>query len=358
MIHRLRSGQPRTLAFLLFFVALSSLATAAPPTINNLSSRGLPLGTSTIVITGNDLMPEPRVVLPVPVAAQKVLEGATANQVQIELTLDAAVPAGIYPLRLATAQGISAAMAVGIDALAEQPFAPHVAALPVALNGTLQGSTVLKTAFTGQKGQPLVVDVEGRRLGIELNPVLHLLDARGVQIAYAAPSSALAGDARLAVQLPADGRYTVELHDALYRGPGPGTFRLKIGSFHYADLAFPLGVRRGSKSPLEFVSTNLPAGSKVESSDVPGPGEFPAPWPAIGLISGGRPRVIFSDHEEVTEGPKSGDSLQRLAAPMAVSGRVAAAGEEDRYELVATPGVRLRFDVLAARVGSPLDGVL
>ncbi|MGH7140474.1 MAG: hypothetical protein ACREHD_32465, partial [Pirellulales bacterium] len=104
--------------------------------------------------------------------------------------------------------------------------------------------------------------------------------------------------------------------------------------------------------------TNLPPGTKVESGDVPGPGEFPAPWPAVALLSGGRPRLIYSYHDELLEMPQSGDSLQRLAAPMAVSGRLAAAREEDRYELAVTPGTALRFDVLAARVGSPLDGVL
>lgn len=343
---------------LLTILAVARQAQAAPPTINTLSARGLPLGTSTLVIGGADLLPEPRLLLPVPIADQKLKEGATANQLQIELTLDASVPPGIYPLRLATSLGISSAVAVGIDALPQQAFSSEIASLPVALTGALQGDAVLKTSFTGHKGEQLVVDIEGRRLGTELNPMLHLLDARGVQIAYAGPSSALAGDARIVAQLPADGRYTVELHDALYRGAGPGAFRLKIGAFYFADLAFPLGVRRGTKSPLEFLSTNLPPGAKAESTEVVAPGEFPAAWPAVALLSGGRPRVIYSDHDELVEAPKSGDALQRLAAPMAVSGRLSAAGEVDRYEVAVTPGAALRFDVLAARIGSPLDGVL
>ncbi|HVA45918.1 MAG TPA: hypothetical protein VNH11_05980 [Pirellulales bacterium] len=343
---------------MLLLVLFAAQAHAAAPAISSLAARGLPLGTSTVMVSGSDLLPDPRLVLPVPIASQKVKEGATATQVQIELVLDGSVSPGIYPLRLATSQGISSPVGVGIDALPELPFSPEIGSLPVALTGTLQGSAVLRTSFTGQKGQPVVIDVEGRRLGIELNPVLHLLDARGVQIAYAPPTAALAGDARIVVPLPADGRYTVELHDALYRGPGPGTFRLKVGTFYYADLVFPLGVRRGVKSPLELISTNLPPGTKVESTDVPVPGEFPAAWPAVGLLAGGRPRVIYSDFDEVAELPKAGDSLQRLAVPMAVSGRLAAAKEEDRYEVAVTPGTALRFDVLAARIGSPLDGVL
>lgn len=354
-----RSGRNVALPYIIvLLLCVASQTSAAAPVISNLSSRGLPFGASTLVVSGSDLLPDPRLVLPVPIASQSVKEGAAANQIQIDLMLDPSVPPGIYPLRVATSQGISAAVAVAIDGLQEQPFSPEVAALPAALTGTLQDAAVLRTSFTGQKGQPIVVEVEGRRLGIELNPVLHLLDSRGVQLDYAAPSSGIAGDARIVGQLPADGRYTVELHDALYRGPGPGTFRLKIGSFHFADLTYPLGVRRGVKSPLEFISTNLPAGTKAESLDAAAPGEFAGPWPAIAMLSGARPGVIYSDYDELVEAPKSGDSLQRLAAPMAVSGRLGAAGEEDRYEVAVAPGAALRFDLLAARVGSPLDGVL
>ncbi|HEX5445464.1 MAG TPA: hypothetical protein VFW87_16680, partial [Pirellulales bacterium] len=340
--------------------ALAARADAAAPTISNLSLRGLRTGaTTTLVLNGADLLPEPRLLLSVPIAQQVVKEGATASQVQIDVTLDAATPPGIYQLRLATAGGISAPLAVGVDALPEMPFAAEIASLPVALNGSLQGSNVLRTSFTAAKGQHIVVEVEGRRLGVELNPVVHLLDRRGVQVAWAQPASALAGDARLTAELLADGRYTVELHDVLYRGPGPGSFRLKIGAFHFADMVFPLGVRRGTKTPLEFASSNLPAGVKAEPIDAPAPGLFAAPWPAAELITGGRPRLIYSEHDELTETPvAAGGPPQKLGVPMAVSGRLSAAREEDRYQLMATPGQALRIEVLAARAGSPLDGVL
>ena len=345
-------------AFTLLLVV--ARAEAAAPTISNLSLRGLRTGaTTTLVLNGADLLPEPRLLLSVPIAQQVVKEGATANQVQIDVTLDAATPPGIYQLRLATADGISTPLAVGVDALPEMPFAAEVASLPVALSGSLQGSNVLRTSFTGTKGQHIVVEVEGRRLGVELNPVVHLLDGRGVQLAWAQAAAALTGDARLTAELPADGRYTVELHDALYRGPGPGSFRLKIGAFHYADLVIPLGVKRGTKSPLEFASTNLPAGAKADSSDAPAPGQFAAAWPVAELLTGGRPRLIYSDYEELSETPvAAGGPPQKLAVPMAVSGRIGAAKEEDHYQLMASPGQALRIEALAARVGSPLDGVL
>ena len=59
--------------------------------------------------------------------------------------------------------------------------------------------------------------------------------------------------------MPADGRYTVEVHDLLFRGADPGFFRLKIGDFKYADLVYPLGATRGVQTSLEFLASNLPA---------------------------------------------------------------------------------------------------
>ena len=332
---------------------------AAPPTIGNLSLRGLQTGaTTTLVIDGAELAPEAKLLLAVPIAQQTVKPGATASQVQIDVTLDAGVAPGVYQLRLATAGGVSAPVAIGVDRLPELPFAAEVSSLPVALNGTLQGAAVLRTSFTGLKGQAIVIDVEGRRLGVELNPVLHLLDSRNVQLAWAQPTLALAGDARIAAVLPADGRYTVELHDALYRGPAPGAFRLKIGSLPYADLTFPLAVKRGAKTALEFVSTNLPAEARAEAPDVPSAGEAPAPWPALEFASGVHPRLVYSEHDEAIETAPAPGQLQQLAPPIGVSGRLAAARETDRYQLAVTPGQALRIDVLAARAGSPLDGVL
>src|SRR5260370_31087217 len=79
---------------------------------------------------------------------------------------------------------------------------------------------------------------------------------------------------------PADGQYTVQLHDSVYQAGSPGHFRLKIGAWQYADVAFPPAVRRGSKETIEFASTNLPTGSKAEIAMPADGGDQPAPLPA------------------------------------------------------------------------------
>ncbi len=144
----------------------------------------------------------------------------------------------------------------------------------------------------------------------------------------------------------------------MFRGADPGFFRLKIGDLKYASLVFPLGVVRGTPATLEFVDSNLPrpAGPVAVPVEL---GERPAPWPAgVADISGSRPKLIVSPAGEIVELPKTDKPQEIGPASVAVSGRIAARGEQDRYLLAVTPGQKLRFDVLASRIGSPLDGVL
>ena len=329
------------------------------PAIGGLSLRGLQAGATTILaVDGSELGPDARILLDAPLAKQTQKPGATANRAEFEVTLDPQVPPGIYLLRIAGPTGVSAAVPIGIDALPQVPVAAEAPQLPVAMSGALNGSTVQSVGFTGKKGDRVVVEVESRRLGANLNPTVHLYDARHVQLAWSQGLPVIGGDARLDAALPADGKYTVELHDALFRGADPGFYRLKIGDFKYAGLVHPLGVVRGAPTPLEFVASNLPKsqGPMAMPAEL---GERPAPWPAgVPLVSGSRPKLIVSAAGEIAEQP-AGDKLQEIpAAPVAISGRLAARGELDRYRITVAPGQALRFDVLASRIGSPVDGVL
>src|SRR5205814_6388817 len=134
----------------------------------------------------------------------------------------------------ANGPGIRPPVGMEVDDLPPQAFGPQVDRMPASLAGTLSGSATLTTAFTGKKGQRLVLDVEARRLGSAVDPVVKLLDPRKVQLAWAQGSTALGGDARLVTTLPADGTYTIELHDHQYRAGSPGRFRLRAGDLQTA----------------------------------------------------------------------------------------------------------------------------
>ena len=98
-----------------------------PRASTNLSLRGLQAGgVTTLVIEGSELLPDPRIFLSAPVARQTIKDGATPQRLEVEFLLDGQTPAGIYLLRVASASGISDAVALGVDNLPQIPFAPQV----------------------------------------------------------------------------------------------------------------------------------------------------------------------------------------------------------------------------------------
>jgi hypothetical protein len=349
-------SQRVVMAGALLFVLVPGRAHAAPQ-VQTVSPRGLQRGgTTTLTIDGSDLA-DARLLTALPVASQVVKKGATANRVEIEVTLDKKAPPGFYQLRLANVRGVSNALIVGVDDLPQLPFTPEITRLPVALHGALAGDATATTSFLGKKGQHVVVEVEARRLGSAIDPLLELHDPRGVQLAWSPGKSVLADDARLEAVLPADGHYAVLLRDALYRAGMPNQFRLKVGDLHYADRVFPLGVQRGTRATLQLLG-RLPGDARVVVEANTALDEMPAPLPPVPAFTGKAPTLLVSDYPEIAEAAPPPGKLQEVAAPAAVSGHVAKPGEEDRYRFAVQPGMRLRVEVFANRVNSPLDGVL
>jgi len=361
-------------------LGIATVAVAAPPTISNLSLRGLQLGaTTTLAIDGANLLPQPVLLLGAPIAKQTVRPGAAATHVEIDVTLDSGIAAGIYHLRIATDGGASAPVAVGLDTLPQRPIGSSPTplppgSLPAAFSGTLAGGQSADTFVTLKKDQQIAIEVEARRLGAALDPVIHVYDQRNVPLAWAEGMTALGGDARLTFTAPADGPYRVELHDAVYQAGNPGFYRLKIGAWYFAGLVFPPVVQRGTKATLEFVDTNLPAGSKVEINMPTDAAAMPAPWPAGVQGAGFRPVVLASDVPELVQQGARGEGRgasepanskdaakgtlqQQFVAPTGMSGRLTKA-KEDEYRVAVEPNERLRFEVLAARIGSPVDCAL
>lgn len=331
----------------------------AAPSISKLSVQGLRIAGSTrIVIDGGELLPNPQIVLPFPITSQQLQPGSTASRVEIEIVLGEAVPVGIYQLRVATDSGISNARPVGVDHLPQSLLQETLQTLPAAISASVVANESLRIRFAGKRGQRVVIDVEARRLGSVLDPVVRLLNSRGTQFAWSPPRPLLAGDARCAAELAEDGEYTIVLHDRQFRGGADRFFRLKVGDLHSADLVFPLGVQLGQPAVLQLLTVGQ-TDSLSATVDVSQTGPRPARVDQSLQFTGAFPPVLVSDHAELIEQQRDDGALQELtAAPVAINGRLMAPGEEDQFVLPVTAGSKLRFDVRARRAGSPLDGVL
>ncbi len=118
----------------------------------------------------------------------------------------------------------------------------QVAAIGMCINGVIDSPTDQDFyRFIGKRGQKVVVEVTARRLGSPLDSLVRVLDASGKVIAWnddqmirrgiLHPENGLQthhADSRLIVTLPADGRYTIKLTDALAHGGPAYAYGLRI----------------------------------------------------------------------------------------------------------------------------------
>lgn len=341
----------RVVSFLSILL-LAPAASAAEPAVRAVNVRGLQPGApTTITIDGDDFGKAPKLLLPF-AAKQALADKNTEKQVVFTVTPDAAVPPGLYHLRVVTDGGVSLPTVIAVDALPQRSFGPDAGALPVALHGAVGESQVLETTFAGTAGQKVLVEVEAQRLGGKLRPVAHLYTAKRLQLAWSWGVPDLLGDTRLEATLPESGTYTVTLHDAEYAAGNPGFFRLKIGTWQAGDLVFP-PVAGADTTAVELIGVGAPVKIDLPAKRTPGP----IAWPA-GAWSGPRPVLEISPRAERVVEPAGDTPVELPGGPVGVAARFAAPFAEHRYKVPIEPKTKVRFEVFAERHRFPLDAAL
>ena len=128
--------------------------------------------------------------------------------------------AGVYPIRILTSEGISNVQLFTVGAFPEipedesqpgalpntsdnmedaQPLPPP----PFTLNGTLRGPERDMFRLSAKAGEKRVIEVEARRSGSAIDPLLEILDANGRVIARSEDEPLLGLDARVEIAFPA-----------------------------------------------------------------------------------------------------------------------------------------------------------
>ena len=343
-----------------------------PPAIESLSQFGLQIGQTTrLRINGNRLAGKARVDLPIPGVKQSVTKGSDNRHLSVDITVPADAPPGIYPLTVFTTGGVSNPMGIAVDGLPQwlvgDSAEDRPASLPAAFSGLLTGPALSHVYFRGHAGDRLVAEVEARRIGSRLDPVIELKNAAGSTIAIEWGKAFLRGDARAELTLPADGLYMVELHDLAYNAPNESPYRLLLGDFRSVDSYYPPVIPRGADWPVEPVGAGIPPGTLIDANLKGGPaGELAKllPFPGKLRTSGPLPPLGISDGIEVLEVPQPNQQLQTIDArfaekqheSVAVNGRLAKEGEIDRYLLAVTPGTLLSFSLDGRSLNSPVEG--
>lgn len=342
----------------------------AGPEITALSLHGLTRGQTTIVaVAGANLLPDPVLVSSVAIEKQVLRPGATAERAEFEVTIPASALAGHYPLRVQTPRGISGALAIAVDSLPQTPFAEpspdKPILLPVAISGNLTGQQQAKVYFAGKAGQRLIVDLECKRLGSAMDPVLELRNPRGAPLNIAWGRPQYRGDTRIEANLFADGIYSIELHDLAFKAPGQNRFRLKIGDLKLIDTTFPSAVNAGTQRAVIAIGPGMDPTAMLA---VDMQHQFPGTVQSVGIppetgAVGPAPSVVSSGSVELLEEPQTDGKLQTIAAqfaekphvPIVIDGRISRHGETDKYVLQVTPGLTMNFAADSYSLHSPLE---
>ncbi len=364
----------RLLGALFLGVLLSSAQGAGGPTLKRLDPPGAQRGSAfTLTLVGRNLQGA-EIVSTLPgsftsLTASKQVDGGGKTEEErpflVELPRETAV--GLYAFRLRSPEGLSNALLFSVGAFPEvfeeeSRQAVHqtmndsvegsqLLQIPATVNGTLSGPDRDHYRFNGKRGQRLVMEVEARRAGSALDPVIRLLTAEKKQIAISNDAVGLGVDCRLDVALPESGRYYLMVHDARFSQQDQNFYRLKIGDFAYAEGLHPWGGQRGETVPVRLVGGNL-AGKRelmVDLSQVDPAADFTT----VGVpgLPGSLPlRFAVGDLPETLE--PTGESVLRLQPSTIANGRISEPGEVDRYRLAVNPGEEWTIQLEAGRRGT------
>ncbi len=342
---------------------LPVLLVAGPPLINELQPRAAQKGRPfKLAILGRDLGGGAKVHsgLSATFTALALERGQMDGRAAVFLVEPKGeIPVGVYPIRVETPDGISNVQMFTVGAFPEMTeeesepgslpnrndtmeTAQPLPATNVTVNGTLRGAERDLFRISAKAGEKRVFEVEARRCGSAIDPVIRVTDGQGKLLARSEDALLVGLDARLEVTFPAAGYYYVEVHDARFSTQGANFYRLKAGQFGYPTEMFPLGGRRGSKTPVMISGVSVVADltGRIGRVNVPDAVTLPLPL-AVG------------------EEPELDEAAGRLAVPSVMNGRLSKTGEIDRYALAVTPGQVLMLEMQARELGtSRIMGVI
>jgi hypothetical protein len=282
-----------------------------------------------------------------------------------EVTVAPDAPAGPRRGRLWTAEGAASGLTFVVGELPElvedeidgDPV-PVSVPLPITINGRIfPRGDVDVWSLTARKGQSVTAEVMAARIGSPLDSCLEALDSAGRVLAE--NDDAAGADSRLRFTAPADGTYAIRIRDVNGHGGQNYVYRLTITSDPILDCVYPLGGRRGGKVALRLSGQGVPA----EPVEVVLPADAPASF-AYRYHAAGRPsNAVILDMDDLpeyleTEPNDTPDRAQRVSLPAVVNGRIDRPGDMDVWSFSARKGRALVLDLRAARLASPLYGVL
>ncbi|MBL8809380.1 MAG: hypothetical protein JNM43_04305 [Planctomycetaceae bacterium] len=335
-------------------------ATPAAPNIVRLSPHAAEIGKTSRIAVAGERLAGARLKTEVAGVTAVPVEGGNDQTALFDVTVDASVVPGRYLARCVTPAGVSNALILTVDrvpvaAEGAYPETAPAATFPVSISGVISGTEQKRLWFQGKAGQKVVAEVEARRIGSKLDPVVEIRSQAGAPLAIQWQQSELSGDARTAVVLPADGIYYAEVHDLQFQSPGGSPWRLLVGDLPPSAISFPnslstgdSGIRVATKDGIsEPVTVRRMNGRLTVAA-----GNAVLPLPRLEPVAG----VVVTEPVDATFAADPLDATFATAPfpALTLNGRIVAAKEVDAINLKVTAGQTLYVSLAARQLGSPL----
>jgi hypothetical protein len=309
-----------------------------------------------------------------------IRDNARKFEVTATVAVAPSVPVGIHTFRVKTPLGVSNLLRFAVAPFPEiaerepdSPAAPQSVTLPATIVGKFdEAGDADAYRFSARAGEELVFAVVARSVGSQAEAVLRLIDARGEMIAESNDLDT-GRDPVLSYHVRESGTYTLTVDDLEHAGGKSYHYRISAGALPYITQVFPLGVQTGATADLAVRGPNIPSSRKVTVAGNPAllagktiPLSVPTPiGPSVNRAS-----IALGEYPEVIEIEPNDDPAraQLLAIPSTVNGHIWSEGaqdssrrerpDQDLYRFRAHKGQKLVFEVMAQRLGSPLDSLI
>jgi len=238
--------------------------------------------------------------------------------------------------------------------------------LPSVVNGQILPGAVDRFVFNASKGMKLVIASSARELIPYIadavpgwfQATLTLKDQAGREVAYN-DDFRFNPDPALYYEIPADGKYVLEIRDSIYRGREDFVYRIVIGELPFITGLFPLGGKAGSSVSLQVSGWNLPASNITFNAVDKSPGIYPVSVQRNDWISNITPFAVDNLPEIVEKEPDSQHrTAQAVTLPLIINGTIDHPDDRDFFKFDAKAGDEIIAEVYARRLNSPLDSKL
>lgn len=336
--------------------ALAAQLLPGGPTLTHVTPPGGQRGTAVrLMLDGNGLDGKIQVRSGIPGSLAELSAGGSGRQYLLEIDPKAAP--GAYPLAIETKDGLTNTWLFSVSTFpetaeteSERSNAPRndraesaqAIKTPAVVNGTLGEADRDLYRVSLRAGDRIVFEVEARRLGSAIDPVLALRSPDGGILERSDDSPGIGADARVGFVAPAEGDYIVEVHDARFSDQQRNFYRLLAGPLQYAEAVYPLGWKAGARVEVELSGGSLEAPRRVavvgDRVALPGPNSgLPMPF-----LRGEGPETL----------EPAGKKRRQLTEGTVVNGRIAEPGEIDRYRLKVRPREQWMVETQAAILGT------